>query len=389
MLIQPKVRGFICTAAHPVGCFKAVEEQVNYVLSKGPIKNGPKNVLIIGASTGYGLASRIVSAFGAHANTIGVSFERPTDGKRTASPGWYNTAAFEQLARKSGYFSQSINGDAFSNEIKKEVLELIKKQGHPIDLLIYSLAAPKRIHPVTGEVYSSVLKPLNSQYHNKTVDPISGVVKEISIDPATPLELEQTIKVMGGEDWSLWVDQLLSEGLFEKHAMTMAYSYIGPELTHPIYKNGTIGKAKEHLNRTAQALNEKMAAIGGRALISINKALVTQASSAIPVVPLYISLLYKIMKQRGTHEGCIQQMDRLFRDHLYAVNGPITDDSGVIRVDDWEMNPEIQNEISQLWPMINNENLESLTDIQGYRHDFYRLFGFEFPEIDYSKEVEP
>jgi enoyl-[acyl-carrier protein] reductase / trans-2-enoyl-CoA reductase (NAD+) len=387
MIIQPKVRGFICTAAHPEGCFRAVQEQVDYVKAHGKCA-GPKNVLIIGASTGYGLASRIQAAFGSGANTIGVSFERPADGKRTASAGWYNTAAFEQLAKQAGYFAHSINGDAFSQEIKQQTIDVLKKTG-PLDLIIYSLAAPKRTHPNTGEVFQSVLKPIGKSYQNKTVDPLTGIVKEITIEPATPAEMTATEKVMGGEDWTMWIEQLLAAGLLAPHAITLAYSYIGPELTHPIYKDGTIGAAKRHLHKTANELDRRLNAIQGRALISINKALVTQASSAIPVVPLYISLLYKVMKAQGTHEGCIEQIKRLFCDRLYTNDAPVVDSNGYIRLDDWEMAPTVQTEVSRLWTQVNTENLAELADLKGYQTDFYHLFGFDFPGINYESDCDP
>lgn len=387
MIIQPKIRGFICTAAHPQGCFKAVQEQVDYVKAKGRF-DGPKNVLVIGASTGYGLASRIVAAFGAHANTVGVAFERPADGKRTASPGWYNTAAFEKLASQAGYLAKSINGDAFTHEIKQQTIAALKSIG-PVDLVIYSLAAPRRIHPDTGETFNSVLKPIGQTYRNKTVDPMTGVVKEIEIEPATAAEIAATEMVMGGEDWAMWITQLQAAGLLANNVTTLAYSYIGPELTHPIYKNGTIGVAKQHLHKTARELDRRLSATGGRALIAVNKALVTQASSAIPVVPLYISLLYKVMKEQGTHEGCIEQMDRLFRDRLYSRQAPVVDANGYIRLDDWEMEPKIQAAVAELWTQVNTENLNHLADLKGYQSDFYRLFGFDFPGIDYEAECDP
>lgn len=388
MIILPKVRGFICTAAHPQGCFKAVQKQIDYV-RQGGYFTGPKNVLVIGASTGYGLASRIAAAFGAKAHTLGISFERPADSRRTASPGWYNTAAFEQFAQKEGYQAKSINGDAFSQEIKQQAIQYIKNEMGSLDLIIYSLAAPRRQDPIDNKIYSSVLKPIGQVYHGKTVDPISGIVKEVDIEPANADEIFATEKVMGGEDWERWIEQLLSANLLANNAMTLAYSYIGPELTHSIYKNGTIGVAKQHLQKTAYHLDQKLAKmIDGRALISVNKALVTQASSAIPVVPLYISLLYKIMKEKGSHEGCIEQMSRLFKDRLYVSQGPIVDQDQTIRLDDWEMNSEVQETIKRLWPEITSENVSLLTDIAGYRQEFYQLFGFEFPGINYEMDVE-
>ncbi|OAI46697.1 trans-2-enoyl-CoA reductase [Gammaproteobacteria bacterium SCGC AG-212-F23] len=389
MIIQPKVRGFICTTAHPTGCFKSVEEQINYVKSQGKI-TGPKNVLIIGASTGYGLASRIVSTFAANAKTIGVFFEKEADDKRTASAGWYNTAAFETIAHREHLYAKSINGDAFSHDIKKRTAELIRKDLGQVDLIIYSLASPRRVHPDSGQIFSSVLKPIGRSYTNKTVDAFRGEVKDISIEAANADEIQQTIEVMGGEDWAMWIDYLSKEKLLAHGITTLAYSYIGPELTHPIYKQGTIGKAKEHLFKTAQELNQKLkSSYQGQALISVNKALVTQASAAIPVVPLYISLLYKLMKENHTHEGCIEQINRLFHQHLYTDKKLPLDKEGQIRIDDLEMATQIQQKIAELWPKITSENLSQLTDIQGYRDEFYRLFGFNMAGIDYDKDVDP
>lgn len=388
MIIKPKVRGFICTAAHPEGCKKSVSDQISHIKSQPKI-SGPKNVLIIGASTGYGLATRIAAAFGANAKTIGVFFERPAAGKRTASAGWYNTAAFETQAHAEGLYAKSINGDAFSDAIKRQTLDLIREDLGQVDLIVYSLAAPRRVHPKTGEVFSSCLKPLGKTYSNKTVDPMAGIVKEVSIEPATEEDVDNTVAVMGGEDWAMWVDQLAEEGLLADGAKTMAYTYIGPSVTHDIYKEGTIGRAKDHLQATADALNEKLQPIGGAALLSVNKALVTQASSAIPVVPLYMSILFKIMKEKGTHEGCIEQMYRLLQERLYSDDKNLRDEAGRIRIDDWEMEPEIQEKIIALWPKVTTDNIEALTDLNGYRDDFYRLFGFGYEGIDYSAEVDP
>lgn len=386
MIIKPKIRGFICTTAHPIDCEKAVAEQIAYVHNKGNII-GPKNVLVIGASTGYGLASRIVSAFGAGAKTIGVSFEKePSDG-RTASPGWYNTKAFEKMVYANGLFAKSINGDAFSDEVKKQTAELIANDLGTIDLLIYSVASPRRTHPTTGHVFTSSLKPIGQTYTNKTVDPLRGEVKSVTLEPASPAEIENTIAVMGGEDWEMWIDFLMQKKLLASGFMTSAYTYIGPELTYPIYKNGTIGMAKQHLHETANKLAIKLRSIHGRAFLSVNKALVTQASAAIPVVPLYISLLYKIMKENGTHEGCIEQMYRSFKDKLYIANGPIVDEDGLIHMDDLEMKNEVQQKVIEYWPKVTSENLEALTDIQGYRDDFYKLFGFNVQGVDYDVDL--
>lgn len=392
MIIEPKVRGFICTTAHPAGCAENVKRQIAFAKSHPKI-TGPKKVLVIGASTGYGLASRIAAAFGAEAETIGVFFERPAQGKRTASAGWYNTAAFEQEAAQSGLYAKSINGDAFSNEIKQQTIDLIKNDWNgEVDLVIYSLASPVRTDPATGHTHRSCLKPMGEIYTNKTVNVMDGTVSEISIDPANDEDVANTIKVMGGEDWQIWINQLLENNLLAKGAKTLAYSYIGPDITYPVYRNGTIGAAKDHLEATAITLNKLLKEkINGQAYVSVNKALVTQASSAIPVVPLYISLLFKIMKEKNNHEGCIEQIVRLFSSRLYNQDNSKTpvDEQSRIRVDDWELEPSIQEQIKILWPKVNTENLESLTDIAGYKTDFYKLFGFEFDNIDYSTEIDP
>jgi enoyl-[acyl-carrier protein] reductase/trans-2-enoyl-CoA reductase (NAD+) len=386
MVIQPKVRGFICTTAHPVGCAAMVKEQIDYVKSQ-PAIQGPKNVLVIGASTGYGLASRIVSTFGAGAKTIGVFFEKEADDKRTASAGWYNSAAFEKLAQDQNLYAKSINGDAFSNEIKQRTADLIRKDLGKVDLIIYSLASPRRAHPESGHVYSSVLKPIGRSYSSKTVDVLRGEVKDITLDTASDEEVQNTIAVMGGEDWEMWIDFLDKENLLAEGVNTVAYSYIGPELTYPIYKEGTIGKAKDHLKLTADTLTQKLKKYQGHAVVSVNKALVTQASAAIPVVPLYISLLYKIMKEKGTHEGCIEQIYRLFHNHLYS--GKKLMDNQFIRIDDLEMQSDVQSEVAKLWSEVNTENLAALTDVEGYRDEFYRLFGFNIENINYDAEVDP
>lgn len=384
MIIEPKFRGFICTAAHPEGCYQSVLQQVEYIKSQGHF-DGPKNVLIIGASTGYGLASRIAASFGAEAKTIGVFFEKSAAGKRTASAGWYNTVAFETLAHEAGYYAKSINGDAFSNEIKEQTADLIAKDLGQVDLVIYSLASPRRTDPNTGTTYSSVLKPIGKPYTNKTVDPLTGEVKNVTIEPSDNADIENTIKVMGGEDWEMWIDFLASRNLLTDDVVTAAYSYIGPELTHPVYKNGTIGRAKDHLFETAKKLDEKLSS--GRAFISVNKALVTQASAAIPVVPLYMSILFKIMKEKGTHEGCIEQIYRLLKENVYASN-PNLDTDGRVRIDDLEMQPDVQAKIDEVWSQVTSENIDQLTDIQGYREEFYHLFGFDMDNIDYSADVD-
>jgi enoyl-[acyl-carrier protein] reductase/trans-2-enoyl-CoA reductase (NAD+) len=390
MVIKPKIRGFVCITAHPQGCAAHVQEQINLVKSRGPLKNGPRNVLVIGASTGYGLASRIAAAFGSGANTLGIFFERPSEEDRPATPGWYNTIAFSDAARAAGLKALNINGDAFSDDIKRQAIDLIRRELGPIDLIVYSLASPRRTHPRTGAVHKSVLKPVGQSYTNKTVDTDKGIVSQITIEPANEAEIADTAAVMGGEDWEMWIDALLAEGLVAPGATSMAYSYIGPEVTWAIYKNGTIGLAKNDLERAARKIDASLKAHGyGRAFISVNKALVTQASSAIPVVPLYISILYKIMKANGTHEGCIEQIQRLFATQLYGGAGLQFDDQGRVRIDDWEMRPEIQAEVARIWPQVTTENLASFTDIAGYRSEFLKLFGFGIPGINYEAEVEP
>lgn len=392
MIIEPKIRGFLCTTAHPDGCAASVEEQIRHVQKGGPIAGGPKRALIIGSSTGYGLASRIAAAFGSGAATLGVAFERPSERDRTASPGWYQNRAFDAAAHKAGLYSKTLNGDAFSAELKAEVVALLKAELGPVDLFVYSLAAPRRTNPATGISYRSTLKPIGAPYTNKTLDFNSGVVSEVTLDPATPEEVEATIQVMGGEDWQLWTELLIQEGLLAPGAKVLAYSYIGPEVTQPVYRNGTIGAAKDHLEATAHTLNEKVkTAVGGEgagAWVSVNKALVTQASSAIPFMPLYISLLYKVMKDKGLHEGCIEQMDRLFRERLYTGTGSVpVDEKGRIRVDDWEMREDVQAEVKRLWPLVDTDNLAQWSDGTGYRDDFLRLFGFGIAGVDYSADV--
>ncbi len=365
MIIKPKVRGFVCVTAHPVGCAAHMQEQIDYVKSKGPIKDGPKKVLVIGASTGYGLSSRITAAFGSGAATLGVFFERPSEEGRPATPGWYNSIAVTQAAHAAGLYAKNINGDAFSDDIKKQVLDLIKNDLGQVDLVIYSLASPRRTHPKTGVVHKSALKPVGTSYTNKTVDSDKGIVSSVTIEPASEQEIADTTAVMGGEDWEMWVNALDEA------------------------KNGTIGLAKNDLERSAKKIDAILKIYRGRAFISVNKALVTQASSAIPVVPLYISMLYKIMKAKGTHEGCIEQIQRLFSTLMYNGSALKFDDGGRVRIDDWEMRPEIQAEIANIWPQVTTENLAALTDIAGYRTEFLKLFGFGLPGINYEMDVEP
>ena len=386
MIIEPRMRGFICASSHPKGCEQNVKNQIEYIKSKGPI-DGAKKVLVIGASTGFGLASRISSAYGSDAATIGVFFEKPPTEGKTASPGWYNSAAFETEAHKAGLYAKSINGDAFSNEIKQQTLALIKSDLGQVDLVIYSLASPVRLHPVTGVLHRSVLKPIGDVYTNKTVDFHSGKVSEISIEPCNGDDIENTIAVMGGEDWAMWIDALKAQNLLAPGAITVAYSYIGPSLTEAVYRKGTIGRAKDHLEATAFAITDSLADIDGKAFVSVNKALVTQASSAIPVIPLYISLLYKIMKEEGIHEGCIEQIQRLYQERLFTGNEIPVDEKGRIRVDDWEMRSDVQEKIAKLWDEAVTENLSEIGDLEGYRKDFYNLFGFDVDGVDYEVDT--
>ena len=387
MIIAPKIRGFICTTAHPEGCAKHVAEQISIVKNRGLIENGPKRVLVIGSSTGYGLSSRIAAAFGANASTIGVAFERPGSANSTATAGWYNTRAFELEATAAGLYARSFNGDAFSDTVKNQVIEAVKADLGQVDLVIYSLASPRRTDPKTGEIYKSVLKPVGESYTNKNLNTTTGVVNEITIQPAEGDDVANTIAVMGGQDWELWTDALLEAGVLADGCQTVAYSYIGPSMTWPIYKNGTIGKAKEDLERVQRALDEKLAPLHGKAWVSVNKALVTQASSAIPVVPLYISLLYKVMKDEGTHENTIEQMDRMLRDRLYNAN-PQPDNAGRIRVDDWEMKSQVQEIVAKHWAQVNTDNFQQLGDFSGYQSSFLRLFGFGLSGVDYSAETD-
>ena len=387
MIVAPKIRGFICTTAHPTGCAKHVANQIAIVKNRGPFPNAPKKVLVIGASTGYGLASRIATAFGGGAATIGVFFERGAEGDRTATAGWYNTAAFEREAAAAGLYARSFNGDAFSDELKKTVVEAVKQDLGQVDCVVYSLASPRRQHPRNGEVFKSVLKPIGQTYSNKNLNTTNGQVNEVTIESANDEEIAHTIAVMGGEDWEMWMDALQEAGALAPGVRTLAYSYIGPSLTWPIYKNGTIGRAKEDLERAQRHIEAKLAPLGGKAWVSVNKALVTQASSAIPVVPLYISILYKAMKAAGNHEECAEQMDRLFRERLNSPT-PAVDDAGRIRLDDWEMADALQNLIAERWSTVTTENLAELADFAGYQESFQRLFGFGLPGVDYSADVE-
>ena len=387
MIIEPRIRENVCLNAHPAGCFAQVENQIRYVTTRDRM-DGPKRVLIIGASNGYGLAARIVSTFASAAATIGVAYERPAKGKRTASAGWYNNEAFTTLARDHGHRIWGINGDAFSGEIKAQVSDVIRENLGKIDFLVYSIAAPRRMDPQTGELYSSAIKPIGRPFTARTVDFLTGELREETAMPATAEEVAQTIKVMGGEDWNLWIEHLFEAGLLAENFQTIAFSYIGPEVTRPIYRDGTIGKAKEDLEKHVTVINSILAPLSGRALIGVQKALVTRASAVIPAVPLYVSLLYKVMKAKGLHENCIEQIYRLYHDFLFAPEPALPDAHGRLRLDDWEMRPDVQAEVARLWLQVNSDNIDQLADLKGFREEFLRYHGFGIPEIDYSQDVE-
>lgn len=386
MIVEPKVKGFICTTAHPVGCERNVLKQIDYVKRNEAI-DGAKKVLVIGASTGYGLASRITAAFGMGAATIGVLFDKEATGKRTATPGLYNTKAFDAAARKEGLYTKSINGDAFSVEIKEQVIAAIKEDLGKVDMVVYSLAAPRRT-TADGVTYVSSLKTTGEPFTQKNWNLRDNTVSEATISSATEEETEATVKVMGGEDWMDWIDALVKADAIEENAITVAYSYIGPKLTYPIYHEGTIGMAKKHLSESADAITRKQKALGIRAYVSVNKALVTQASSAIPVVPLYLSVLYRVMKEKGIHEGCIEQMYRLWGEKIFGADGIVVEADGMLHVDDWEMREDVQKEVMDIWQQIDSENLLELADTEGYWTDFYQMFGFKMDGVDYSADVE-
>lgn len=388
MIIKPKVRGFICTNAHPVGCAANVASQIQFVKAQGTAADGPKNVLVIGSSTGYGLASRITAAFGSGANTLGICFEKPATERKTGSAGFYNAVAFDKAAHEAGLYAKTINGDAFSNEIKAKALELIKADMGKIDLVVYSLASPRRTDPNTGETYSSVLKPIGKSYTSKNLNTDTLKIADVSIEPASEEEIANTVKVMGGEDWEMWIDALQGAGILNDGCKTVAYTYLGDKLTWPIYGKATIGKAKEDLDRAATALNNKLAEINGQANVAVLKALVTQASSAIPVMPLYLSILYKVMKEEGTHEGCIEQAYRLFIEGLYT-SAPRLDDANRLRMDNFELQAQTQAKVEELWDQVTEENLLTITDFKGHHEAFLNLFGFEADGVDYNEEVSP
>jgi enoyl-[acyl-carrier protein] reductase / trans-2-enoyl-CoA reductase (NAD+) len=388
MIIKPRVRGFICVSTHPTGCAANVKEQIEYVKARGPIANGPKKVLVIGASTGYGLAARISAAFGSGAATLGVFFERAGSETKAGTAGWYNTAAFEQFATAEGLYATSINGDAFSDEVKARTIEVIKRDLGQVDLVVYSLAAPKRQHPRTGEVFSSVLKPIGKAVNLRGIDTDKEVIKETVLEPATPEEIAHTVAVMGGEDWQMWMDALGVAGVLADGAKTTAFTYLGEKITHDIYWNGSIGAAKKDLDQKVLGIREKLAAKGGDARVAVLKAVVTQASSAIPMMPLYLSLLFKVMKEQGTHEGCIEQVYGLYKDSLYG-SQPHLDDEGRLRADYKELAPQVQGRVQELWNQVTNDNIYELTDFAGYKTDFLRLFGFEMKGVDYEADVNP
>lgn len=391
MIIKPKIRGFICTTTHPVGCEANVKEQIAYTKAQGPIKNAPKRVLVVGSSSGYGLSSRIAAAFGGGAATIGVFFEKPGTDKKPGTAGFYNAAAFDKLAHEAGLYAKSLNGDAFSNEAKQKAIELIKQDLGQIDLVVYSLASPVRKMPDTGELVRSALKPIGETYTSTAVDTNKDVIIEASVEPATEQEIADTVTVMGGQDWELWIQALEEAGVLAEGCKTVAYSYIGTELTWPIYWDGALGRAKMDLDRAATALNEKLAAKGGTANVAVLKSVVTQASSAIPVMPLYIAMVFKKMREQGVHEGCMEQIYRMFSQRLYKEDGsvPEVDDHNRLRLDDWELRDDIQQHCRDLWPQITTENLRDLTDYDMYKEEFIKLFGFGIEGIDYDADVNP
>lgn len=387
MVIKPRVRGFICVTAHPTGCEANVKQQIDYVKAQGPF-NGPKRVLVIGASTGYGLAARISAAFASGAATVGVFLERAGEGAKPGTAGWYNSAAFHKLAEAEGLYASSVNGDAFSDAVKQQTIELIKRDLGQVDLVVYSLAAPRRTHPKTGHVYNSTLKPIGKVLHQRGLDTDKEVIKENVIEPATEEEIANTVAVMGGEDWQMWMEALDQAGVLADGAKTTAFTYLGEKITHDIYWNGTIGAAKKDLDHRVLQIREQLATKGGDARVAVLKALVTQASSAIPMMPLYLSLLFKVMKQAGTHEGCIEQVDGLYRDSLYN-DKPIVDEEGRLRADYKELAPAIQQEVAALWDKVTDDNVYELTDFAGYKSDFLRLFGFGVEGVDYEADVNP
>jgi enoyl-[acyl-carrier protein] reductase/trans-2-enoyl-CoA reductase (NAD+) len=388
MIIKPRVRGFMCVTTHPVGCAANVRQQIDYVKSRGPVADGPKRVLVIGASTGYGLASRITAAFGSGAATLGVFFEREGMEDKPGSAGWYNSAAFHQFAEAEGLYAKSINGDAFSDAIKQKTIDTIKADLGQVDLVVYSLASPRRQHPRTGVVHNSTLKPIGQDVVQRGIDTDKELIKEVSLTAASQEDIDNTVAVMGGEDWQMWIDALDAAGVLAAGAKTTAFTYVGEKITWDIYWHGTIGAAKKDLDKRVIDIRKKLAAHGGDARVSVLKAVVTQASSAIPIMPLYLSLLFKVMKADGSHEGCIEQVDGLFRNSLYNA-APQLDAEGRLRADGLEMRPQIQEQVAALWPQVTSDNIDALTDFKGYKQEFLRLFGFEVDGVDYDAEVDP
>ena len=390
MVIKPRVRGFICTTAHPVGCSANVAEAIGYVKSQ-PSVDGCQHALVVGASTGYGLASRIAAAFGCGADTIGVALDREPTDRGPGMPGWYNTAAFDQQAQAAGLKSHSINDDAFSHEVRKQVIESARESKKPIDLIVYSLASPVRVDPDTGERYRSSIKPLGQSFKSRSLTPAvdsEGVLSEVELDPADEAETAATIKVMGGEDWELWINALAEANVLAPDFQTVAFTYLGNELTRPIYRGGTLGKAKEDLDRAAQAITEKYQSGGAKADVAVLKAVVTQASTAIPVVPLYFSILFSVMKAQGNHENCIEHIYRMFSEQLYGSNPQRLDSEGRIRMDNFELSDEVQDEVRKRWETIDQSNLSQLADVTGFTSDFLRLFGFGRDDVDYEADVD-
>ncbi|NIE86946.1 MULTISPECIES: enoyl-ACP reductase FabV [unclassified Burkholderia] len=388
MIIKPRVRGFICVTTHPVGCEANVKEQIDYVVKQDPIANGPKKVLVIGSSTGYGLAARISAAFGSQADTLGVCFERPGSETKPGTAGWYNSAAFEKFAKAEGRYARTINGDAFSDEVKRVTIDTIKADLGQVDLVVYSLASPRRTHPKTGVVHNSTLKPIGKSVAFRGLDTDKEVIKDTVLEPASQEEIDNTVAVMGGEDWQMWIDALNQAGVLAPGAKTTAFTYLGEQITHDIYWNGSIGAAKKDLDKTVIGLRETLSASGGDARVAVLKAVVTQASSAIPMMPLYLSLLFKVMKETGTHEGCIEQVYGLLHDTMYG-STPHIDEDGRLRADYKELDPQVQGKVQALWNQVTNENLYELTDFAGYKHEFLRLFGFEIAGVDYDADVNP
>ena len=384
MIIKPKVRGFICTNAHPQGCAVNVQEQIAFTKAKGPVANAPKKVLVLGCSTGFGLSSRITAAFGGGADTLGVCFEKEPSESKTATAGYYNTSAFHDAAKAEGLYAHTINGDAFSDALKDQVINELKNSIGTVDLVIYSLASPRRTDPKTGDVYNSVLKPIGKQYISKNLNTDTLKIADVTIEPASDEEIANTVKVMGGEDWEMWIDALRDADLLADNFQTVAYTYLGDKLTWPIYGKATIGKAKEDLDRAAKALSKH----GSNARVAVLKAVVTQASSAIPVMPLYLAILFKVMKEQGTHEGCIEQIQRLFKECLYSAT-PRLDDANRYRVDELELNPSVQTKVETIWDQVTEDNLFELTDFAGYKTEFLRLFGFGLNGVDYDAEISP